>query len=120
MSTGRWASPRSSAPNRLLPRGELGSKVSKVPVVRVALGYMIFGHRDRTAPSVGDGGSPLCEEPRRGHRRRTNVIGLAADEQTQSCHQIFQGFRLCIEFFRSAGALLGAGGIALGDLIQLG
>ena len=81
---------------------------------------MIFGHRDGAAPSACDGGSRLREEPRRGHRRRADGIGLAADQQAQFPHQIFQGFRLCIEFFRGAGALLRAGGIALGDLIHLG
>ena len=60
-------------------------------------------------------------------RRRAEGTGaglegtrLAPDQQAQFPHQIFQGFRLCIEFFRGAGALLRAGGIALGDLIHLG
>jgi hypothetical protein len=47
-------------------------KFSKVAVVRVGLGYMIFGNRDGATPSVGDGGSHLREEPRRVHRRRAD------------------------------------------------
>ena len=47
-------------------------KFSKVAVVRVGLGYMIFGHRDGATPSVGDGGSHLREEPSRVHRRRAD------------------------------------------------
>ena len=47
---------------------------------------------------------------------RADGIRLAADEQAQFSHLIFQGFRLCIEFFRGAGAFLRAGGIALETL----
>jgi hypothetical protein len=86
--------------------GELSSEVSKITVVRVGLGCMIVGHRDRAAPSAGNGGSRLREEPRRRHRPRADGIGLAADEQAQFRHQIFQGFACASSFPPGASSAL--------------